>query len=33
MECSCGKRSRWTPLYAPVMRAQDKHADAVARFK
>jgi len=30
MECSCGKRSRWSELSEPVRRAQDRHADEVA---
>lgn len=31
MRCSCGKRSRWSSTTAPVLKAQDKHADEVAR--
>lgn len=31
MECNCGKRSHWAETYRPVMRAQDRHADQVAR--
>ena len=30
MECSCGKRSRWSELCRPVQNAQDRHADEVA---
>lgn len=31
LECSCGKRSRWSELAAPIRKAQDKHADEVAK--
>jgi hypothetical protein len=31
LHCSCGKRSRWSETSRPVMQAQDKHADDVAR--
>lgn len=33
MWCSCGKKSHWSESYDAVFRAQDRHADEVARME